>query len=121
MIVLLDRDFASNAFLKAVACTGAVFLARLSAARKPPVLHRFDDGSFLSRLGRLEVRNFECEITIATTRGRNTGVYRLATTLLDARQYPAFELVKLYYERWAVDSAFFTIKYDERTAAALAT
>ncbi|MFF3251471.1 transposase, partial [Actinacidiphila glaucinigra] len=38
MIVLLDRGFASNTYLHAVADTGAAFLARLSAARKPPVL-----------------------------------------------------------------------------------
>jgi hypothetical protein len=110
MAVLLDRGFATNAFLQAVAGTGADFLARLSAVRKPPVLHRFDDGSFLSRIGTAEVRIIECEITIATTAGRHTGVYRLATTLLDHRRYPAFELVKLYHERWEVESAYFAIK-----------
>ena len=80
MIVLLDRGFSSNAFLATVAETRAAFLARLSATRKPPVLRRYDDGSFLSRIGQLEVRIIECEITIATTAGRTTGVYRLATT-----------------------------------------
>jgi hypothetical protein len=103
VIVLLDRGFSSNAFLAEVAGTGAAFLARLSAARKPPVLRSFDDGSFLSRIGRLEVRIIECEITIATTTGRTTGVYRLATTLLDHRRYPAFEQVRLYHERWEVE------------------
>jgi hypothetical protein len=110
MIVLLDRGFASNAFLKAVADTDAAFLARLSAARKPPVLRRLPDGSFLSRTGVVEVRIVECEITIATSAGRHTGVYRLATTLLDARRYPASELVALYHERWEVESAYFAIK-----------
>jgi hypothetical protein len=110
MIVLLDRGFSSNAYLKLVAGTGAAFLARLSASRKPPVLHRLPDGSFLSRLGAVEVRIVECEITIATSAGRTTSVYRLATTLLDARSHPAFELVRLYHERWEVESAFFAIK-----------
>lgn len=110
MIVLLDRGFASNTYLHAVADTGAAFLARLSAARKPPVLQRFDDGSYLSRTGQVEVRIVECEITIATTAGQHTGVYRLATTLLDARRYPASELVRLYHERWEVESAYFAIK-----------
>lgn len=110
MIVLLDRGFSSNAFLATAAGTGAAFLARLSALRKPPVLRRLPDGSFLSRIGHLEVRIIECEITIATTTGRHTGVYRLATTLLDHRRYPAFELVTLYHERWEVESAFFAIK-----------
>lgn len=110
MVVLLDRGFATNDFLQAVAGTGADFLARLSAVRKPPVLRRFDDGSFLSRIGSVEVRIVECEITIATATGRTTGVYRLATTLLDPRRHPAFELVRLYHERWEVESAYFAIK-----------
>ncbi|MER7585740.1 IS4 family transposase [Kitasatospora sp. NPDC097691] len=110
MIVLLDRGFASNNFLEHTAATGADFLARLTATRKPPVLRRFADGSFLSCIGALEVRIVECEITIATTAGRHTGVYRLATTLLDHRTHPALELVRLYHERWEVESAYFAIK-----------
>jgi len=110
MLVLLDRGLSGNALLETIADTGAAFLARLSATRKPPLLRRFADGSFLSRIGGLEVRIVECEITIATTAGRHTGVYRLATTLLDPERYPAFELVKLYHERWEVESAYFAIK-----------
>ncbi|MBW8698321.1 hypothetical protein MBT84_01910 [Streptomyces sp. MBT84] len=110
MVVLLDRDFATNAFLHTVAGTGADLLARLSAVRKPPVLRRFDDGSFLSQIGTVQIRIIECEITIATTAGRHSGVYRLATTLLDHRRYPAFELIRLYHERWEVESAYFTVK-----------
>lgn len=110
MIVLLDRGFATNTFLTAVASTDAAFLARLSAVRKPPVLARYDDGSFLSRIGATEVRIIECEITITTTTGRHTGLYRMATNLLDARRYPAFDLVRLYHERWEVESAYFEIK-----------
>ncbi|MFJ9907435.1 transposase [Streptomyces sp. NPDC101152] len=110
MVVLLDRGFATNAFLQAVAGTSADLLARLSALRKPPVLRRFDDGSFLSQIGTVQVRVIECEITIATTAGRHSGVYRLATTLLDPHRYPAFELVRLYHERWEAESAYFAIK-----------
>jgi len=110
MIALLDRGFASNAFLGAVADTGADFLARLTAVRKPPCLRRFADGSYLSRIGAVEVRIIECEITIATSAGRRTGAYRLATTCLDPRRHPAFELVRLYHERWEVESAFYEVK-----------
>ena len=110
MIVLLDRGFSSNAFLEKAAGTGAELLARLTASRKPPVLRRLPDGSFLSRLGTLQVRIIECEITIATAAGRRTGTYRLATTLLDPGRHPAFELVKLYHERWEIESAYFAIK-----------
>ncbi|MFB6961154.1 transposase [Streptomyces sp. NPDC056309] len=78
--------------------------------RKPPVLRRFDDGSFLSQIGTVQVRIIECEITIVTTAGQHSGIYRLATTLLDHRRYPAFELVRLYHGRWEVESAFFAVK-----------
>ncbi|WP_251021908.1 IS4 family transposase [Streptomyces sp. ISL-98] len=110
MIVLLDRGFSSNAFLGAVADTEAAFLTRLTSHRKPPLLSRYDDGSFLSRFGAVEVRVIECEITITTTAGRHTGVYRMATSLLDHHRYPACELVRLYHERWEVESAYFEIK-----------
>jgi hypothetical protein len=108
MIVLTDRGLSSNALLAAI--TGADFLARLSASRKPPILQRLPDGSFLSVLGGVKVRIIECQITIATTAGTQTGIYRLATTLLDSRQHPAFELVKLYHQRWEIESAYFEIK-----------
>lgn len=85
-------------------------LARLTAARKPPILRRLPDGSFLSKIGRLDIRIIECEITIATTAGRRTGVYRLATTLLDHRRHTASGLVTLYHERWEIESAYLAIK-----------
>jgi len=110
MVVLLDRGFSGNAFLAAVAATEAAFLARITATRKPPVLARFDDGSYLSLFGALEVRIIECEITITTSQGRRTGLYRLATNLLDPHRYPASDLVTLYHERWEIESAYFAIK-----------
>jgi hypothetical protein len=100
MIVLLDRGLSGKDLLAAVTSAKADFLTRLSASRKPPVLRRLPDGSFLSILGSVEVRIIECQITIATTAGTHTGTYRLAATLLDHHRYPAFELVKLYHQRW---------------------
>jgi hypothetical protein len=110
MIVLLDRGLSGNVLLAAVTGTGAGFLARLSASRKPPVLRRLPDGSFLSVLGGVKVRIIECQITISTTAGTQTGIYRLATTLLDHHRYPAFEMVTLYHQRWEIESAYFEIK-----------
>src|SRR5262249_62121035 len=80
------------------------------AGGRPPVLRRLADGSFLSVLGGVKVRIIECQIPTAPTAGPRTGPYRLATTLLDPRQHPAFELVKLYHQRWEIESAYFEIK-----------
>lgn len=110
MIVLLDRGFSSNTFLTTVAATQAAFLARITVLRKPPVLARYDDGSFLSRFADLKIRIIECEITVTTGQGRRTSLYRLATNLLDHHRYPASDLVSLYHERWEVESAYFAIK-----------
>jgi Insertion element 4 transposase N-terminal/Transposase DDE domain len=110
MIVLADRGFDSNAFVKAVAGTGAQLLVRLSGNRKPPLVRRFADGSYASLIGGVGVRIIECEIAISTTAGRRTGVYRLATTLTDARRFPALEIVKLYHTRWEVETAYLEIK-----------
>jgi hypothetical protein len=113
MIVLLDRYFGVPALLGAITNTGAQLLVRLKTGHRLPVLHRYRDGSYLTRLGGpagLPVRVVECEITIATTAGRHTGVYRLATTLTDPYRYPARELITLYHQRWEIETAYLELK-----------
>jgi hypothetical protein len=99
-IVLLDRNFGARKLIAAIDQTGADVLVRLKNGRKMPVLARYRDGSYLSLLGGVKIRVIDAEITMTTATGRHTGVYRLATTLLDHHRYPGFELVRLYHERW---------------------
>ncbi len=111
MILLADRNFGAKDLLADVAATGAEVLVRLKNGRKMPVLARYRDGSYSSMLGGLRVRVIDCEITIiTTTAGQRTGVYRLATTLLDAHRYPAAELIRLYHERWEIETAYLELK-----------
>jgi hypothetical protein len=110
MILLADRNFGATGLLTQIAATGADLLVRLKNGRKIPVLARYRDGSYLSTLGRLRVRIIECEITITTTAGRHTGVYRLATTLLDPHRYPAAEVIGLYHQRWDIETAYLELK-----------
>ena len=110
MILLADRNFGAARLLAQIAATGADLLVRLKNGRVMPILARYPDGSYLSILGGLRVRVIECEITIATTTGHQTGVYRLATTLLDPHAYPAGELVRLYHERWEIETAYLELK-----------
>ena len=101
MLVLWDRGFDGNAFLRAVDATGAKVLGRLRSSRRPPVLGPLPDGSYLSCLGGFPVRIIEASITVTCQDGAvYTGVYRLATTLGDHRRYPAGALIALYHERW---------------------
>jgi len=110
MIVLLDRNFAVQALVEAIARTGAQVLVRVKEHRRLPVLDRFGDGSYLSRLGAVPVRVIDCEITIRTCQGRSAGIYRLVTTLTDPHAHPAAELIRLYHERWEVETSYLEIK-----------
>jgi len=110
MILLADRNFAAKDLLAQICATGAQVVVRLKNGRKIPTLARYPDGSYLSTPGALRVRIIECEITITTATGRRTGLYRLATTLLDHHRYPAGELVRLYHERWEIETAYLELK-----------
>jgi len=110
MLVLLDRNFDVAALLGQLAATKADLLVRVKANRKLPVLRRYADGSYLSQIGAVRVRVIECQITIATSAGRHTGAYRLATTLLDHRQHPAAALITLYDQRWEIETAYLELK-----------
>lgn len=112
MLVLADRGFDAAAFLAEAAATGAAFLVRLTAARRPPVMARLDDGSFLSRIGELTVRVITADITVTCADGtRYAASYRLATTLLDHHRYPAMALIRLYHERWEHEVAYLALRH----------
>ena len=110
MLVLCDRNFAAAALTGRIAATGAQLLGRCKANRKLPMVGRLHDGSCLSVLGGVQVRVVDAEITIATSAGRATGSYRLATTLLDPTPGPRAALVALYHQRWEIETAYLELK-----------
>jgi len=109
MIVLADRNFAAQHWLVAVADTGADLLARVKIGRNLPVCRRLGDGSYLSRIGALQVRVITATITVTTDTGHRTQAYRLITTILDPG-CPAGEIVTLYHQRWEIETTFFELK-----------
>ena len=112
MLVLLDRAFDANAFLAEVAATGALLLARAKSTRHPPVLGHLPDGSYLSDLGGLAVRVIEASVTVTGAGGsRVRDGYRLITTLTGHRRFPAAAVVRLYHERWEIESAYFALRH----------
>ena len=101
MLILLDRAFDAGAFLADIAGTGAMLLARSKSTRNRQVLEHLPDGSYLSHLDGLPVRIIEADLTMTGADGSSVrDRYRLITTLLDHRRYPAAALVRLYHERW---------------------
>jgi hypothetical protein len=110
MLLLADRNYAAADLLNTMAATGADLLIRCKNGRRLPILRRHHDGSWLSRIGALTVRVVEARISIATTTGTRTGDYRLLTTLLDPHRHPAAELLRLYHERWEIETAYLELK-----------
>jgi hypothetical protein len=112
MLLLTDRGFDGGDFLAAVAATRAQFLARLTSTRRLPALRHLPDGSFLSVIGGVKVRVITAAVTVTCHDGTTYGgVYRLATTLLDHRAYPAGALMTLYHERWEHEVTYLALRH----------
>lgn len=115
MVLLLDAGYDSGALLAAAAATGAHYLCRSSSARTPLIGVRLPDGSYLSALptgrGLIEVRIVEATITVRYADGTSRAQpWRLISSLLDHRRYPAADLVSLYHQRWEAETTFSSIK-----------
>ncbi|MGV9303831.1 transposase [Nonomuraea sp. NPDC003727] len=120
MLVLADRAFDADAFLQQVAVTGAALLVRIRTCRRPPVLAQLPDGSFLSMLAGLQVRIIDAEVIVTLADGRRVqGRYRLITTLTDHRVDPAERLIRLYHERWEIESAYLALRHTLLTGTVL--
>jgi Insertion element 4 transposase N-terminal/Transposase DDE domain len=112
MLLLADRAYDAADLLTEVAATGAHFLVRGSASRKPEVGEILPDGSYLSQVDGLQVRIIEAGLAVYGADGSRAGdSYRLITTLLDWRRYPAGELIRLYHERWEIEVAYLALRH----------
>lgn len=107
MLLLADRNFGDRPTITAVAGTGADLLIRVKAGRHLPVCARCGDGSWITRIGVLEIRVIRCALTITTTAGQRREIYQLVTTVRDA---PATELVDLYHQRWEIETTYLELK-----------
>ncbi|MBV9380061.1 MAG: IS4 family transposase [Streptosporangiaceae bacterium] len=112
MLLLIDRGFDGGDFLAVVAAAKAQFLVRLTSTRRLPALRHLPDGSFLSVIGGVKVRVVTAAVTVTCHDGTTYGgVYRLATTLLDHRAYPAQALMTLYHERWQHEITYLALRH----------
>jgi hypothetical protein len=112
MLVLMDRGFDAGWFFAEITRTGAMLLCRARCSRRPQVRAHLSDGSYLSCLDGLAVRIIEAGVKVTGADGtRVADSYRLITTLTDHRRYPAAALVRLYHQRWEIESAFFALRH----------
>lgn len=111
MLLLADRNFAVASLVEQIADTKADLLIRCKNNRKLPPIERLPDGSWLTPIGSVVVRVIDAEIVVTPKGGtRRTGRYRLITTLNDHRRYPASELVRLYHQRWEIETTYLELK-----------
>ncbi|WP_407666112.1 transposase [Mycolicibacterium alvei] len=62
-------------------------------------------------MGAVTVRVIDARISVRLDGGATRyGHYRLVTTLLDEKQYPADELVELYHQRWEIETSYLELK-----------
>lgn len=116
MLLLADAGYDSGKVLAQFAATGAQWLCRSGASRHPLIGRRLPDGSYLSVLttgaGLIDVRVIEASVTVTYADGSTrTQQWRLISSLLDDRRYPAGELIDLYHQRWEIETTYYSIKH----------
>ena len=111
MLLLADRNFAVTTLIEQIASAHAQFLIRCKDARVLPPIKHLPDHTWLARMGSVTVRVIDARITVALgAEATRTGHYRLITTLLDEKRYPAQELVRLYHQRWEIETSYLELK-----------
>ena len=119
MLLVWDRGFHSSAMVRVTLAQQAQFLGR---TQKNIVLRPTEilaDGSFLARISpspkarRRNEQGIEArviEYALDTPAGPGQEKYRLITSLLDERAFPAEQLAATDHERWEIETALDEIK-----------
>ena len=124
MLVLEDRNFFCFDLVSASRQRGTHLLVRLKKNLVFVPIKRFPDGSYLAKAypswrsresdqGGILVRIIEYTFQDPGRSGSGEK-HRLLTTLLNARQHPAKQLIVLYHERWEQELAIDELKTHQR-------
>jgi hypothetical protein len=111
MLLLADRNFAVTALVEQIASAHANLLIRCKDTRVLPPIKTLPDRTWLARMGAVTVRVIDARISVRLDGGATRcGHYRLVTTLIDEKCYPADELVGLYHQRWEIETSYLELK-----------
>jgi hypothetical protein len=124
MLLLWDRGFLSYKNLSGVLARKAHLLARVKRNLVFDPIKELADGSYLAKMyknpharsrdqGGILVRILEYTLD-DPARGKGGEVHRLLTTLLDAQEHPADELIVLYHQRWEEEVALDELKTHQK-------
>lgn len=116
-LLLLDRGFFGYALLLDACAQGHAFVARASQTFACRAVRRLGPSDHLVRITRQRAARRQrpdlatsFELRRVTYRRRGFRPVHLLTSLLDARAYPAEEIVALYRQRWEVELGFDELK-----------
>lgn len=119
MLCMADRGFNGFEHWREAAATGAQLLWRCSDTPQLPVLTMLPDGSYLSeikpsRVGPAQAREQAVKVRVIEyvmpAEAQPQQRYRLLTTLMDPKDWPAMQLAPLYHRRWEVEAVFDELK-----------
>jgi len=124
MLLLWDRNFLSYKALQQVRAQKAQLLARVKSNWIFTPIEVLKDGSYLAKMypsrrhrdrdeGGVVVRLIEYTLE-DPGRPATEKVHRLLTTLLDAGEHPAEELIVLYHQRWEEELAIDELKTHQK-------
>ncbi|WCS16651.1 transposase [Mycobacterium marinum] len=104
-------NFAVTALVEQIARAHANLLIRCKDTRVLPPIKMLPDRTWLARMGAVTVRVIDARISVRLDGGATRcGHYRLITTLIDEKRYPADELVRLYHQRWEIETSYLELK-----------
>lgn len=119
-LTILDRGFVNYPVFFSLVDSGAQrhLMVRMRENMKVEEVEELDDGSVLARLHPARATQRNCpEIKGTSITGRVIAYQheggrpgRLFTTLVDPVEYPAYELIALYHERWEIELGFDELK-----------
>lgn len=124
MLLLWDRNFLSYELLRRVQTQRAQLLARVKKNLVFQPIQELPDGSYLAKVypspkhrrhdqDGIVVRIIEYTLDDPKRPGHQV-FHRLLTTLLDADEHPAEELVVLYHQRWEEEISIDELKTHQR-------
>jgi hypothetical protein len=125
MLLLCDAGICCSQVLLAARQKGAHVLGRLDSVSYTKPWVRLQDGSYLVKVYAdskhqtshvLTARVIEYRLKHPVT-GELSKPIRLMTTLLDPKQYPIEALIRLYHERWEIETAFDEVQTHLRLSA----
>jgi hypothetical protein len=115
-LLIVDRGFAYHRTLRDIAQGDRHWLARTRKEHRWNVIEKLGEGDDLVQVQTSWKTNPEVPPAyVARAIRYQRGGFRpqvLLTSLLDAKRYPAAEIVELYHERWEIELAYDEIKTD---------